>query len=622
MATGDVAEQRALLFEDTWTPYYWYDLSICLRESKAFENVMDDYISEISDNWNAHANYAHTEKGRIWVLWNPHLVHVAIIIENDQFIHGEATALHSNNQFEFTVVYASNNAVERRILWDNMNNLATGIHRPWIALGDFNVIRFSDERWGGRDPIQADIQDFNCCIDTLSLTDVRSIWHFLTWNNNSRMGNLKLRRLDRALVNEDRFHNMWLMDTSLYEIVERAWNIQFDGNPMFRATKKLKEVKKSIKEWNDKTFGRIDTKIPMLKQNLEGIQSRLQAHPFSYVLRKEESPAKEDLCRISRQEEALFHQKSKINWLNLGDSNTAFFHSAMNMRRNQNSIQAIARTDGEITTNPDEIEDILVSYFHSTLNHNQSFEGDTQDPSKTLSIEEANSLILPFSNEEIREVVFKADGNKAPGPDCFNGSFFKSFWWVSQCISTASFSILINGIPKGFFNSTNGLRQGDPLSPLLFCITMEMLTTFLNQALLHKHISSPFSKGDLTITHLLFAYDVMIFIDPSTESALGVKNCLAQFRNWSGLDINTLKSKIFFTGCSDHVKEHVYAILNISEGVLPIKYLGLPLVTTRLSANDCQPLLSKIRNMIVLWSNRNLARAGRLELIKSVLGSF
>ena len=93
---------------------------------------------------------------------------------------------------------------------------------------------------------------------------------------------------------------------------------------------------------------------------------------------------------------------------------------------------------------------------------------------------------------------------------------FSSRWlsWIKWCISTASFLVLVNGSPAGFFPSSKGLRQGDPLSPYLFVIGMEALSCLINRVVEGNDLSgSRIAVGrgeDLVISHLLYADDTLI----------------------------------------------------------------------------------------------------------------
>ena len=102
-------------------------------------------------------------------------------------------------------------------------------------------------------------------------------------------------------------------------------------------------------------------------------------------------------------------------------------------------------------------------------------------------------------------------------------SGFSAKWrqWIFFCLSTVRFSILINGSPCGFFGSTKGLRQGDPLSPLLFVLVMDALGRMLDKVVLEGRLSG-FSVGNLegrsmAVSHLLFADDMLIFCEADLE---------------------------------------------------------------------------------------------------------
>ena len=131
---------------------------------------------------------------------------------------------------------------------------------------------------------------------------------------------------------------------------------------------------------------------------------------------------------------------------------------------------------------------------------------------------------------------------------------FGSKWvgWMWSYLYSAKFSVLVNGVPASFFPSTKGLRQGDPLSPYLFAMGMEVLDVLIRRAVEGGFLSGCNIRGGsgppLNISHLFFADDTIIFCEARKDHLTHLNWILFWFEAASGLRINLAKSEIISVG--------------------------------------------------------------------------
>ena len=151
------------------------------------------------------------------------------------------------------------------------------------------------------------------------------------------------------------------------------------------------------------------------------------------------------------------------------------------------------------------------------------------------------------------------------------------------CVKTVTYSILVNGEPKGMITPTRGIRQGDPLSPFLFLLCTEGLNGLFNKAAHQGHIKGySLCRNSPRLTHLLFADDSLLFCRATLEECQRVLDILEVYGRYSSQQINQSKTAIFFSkSTSDDTRNQIKLALGVPEIIQYEKYLGLPSLVGR-----------------------------------------
>lgn len=141
----------------------------------------------------------------------------------------------------------------------------------------------------------------------------------------------------------------------------------------------------------------------------------------------------------------------------------------------------------------------------------------------------------------------------------------------------------------GYFNNKRGLKQGCALSPYLFVICMNMLSKLLDKAAEDRKFGYHPKTKNLRITHLCFADDIMVFSDGHKRSMEEIITIFDGFAAMSGLHISLEKSTVYLAGVSEATSNLILETLPFELGALPVRYLGLPLLSKGMTTSDYSP---------------------------------
>jgi len=196
--------------------------------------------------------------------------------------------------------------------------------------------------------------------------------------------------------------------------------------------------------------------------------------------------------------------------------------------------------------------------------------------------------------------------------------------WIMQCVKTVTYSFLLNGQAKGLVLPERGIRQGDPLSPYLFILCSEVLSSLCNKAQVHGSLTGlRVARGSPRVNHLLFADDTMFFCRSDLRSCGKLQEILQKYERASGQQISKEKSAITFSSrTQQEIKDQAKRILGIQKEGGQGKYLGLPELFGRKKKDLFSLIIDRIKQRALSWSSRFLSSAGKMTLLKSVLAAM
>ncbi|CAL1380715.1 unnamed protein product [Linum trigynum] len=154
---------------------------------------------------------------------------------------------------------------------------------------------------------------------------------------------------------------------------------------------------------------------------------------------------------------------------------------------------------------------------------------------------------------------------------------FSEKWskWIKGSMCSSYIFVIVNGEANGFFVASKGLRQGDPLLPVLFVLVMEVLSWMLKSVREKGKFEGLFMNEELKrgeVTHLLFADDTLIFCDANHDQVLHVLAAIVCFQTVTGLRIN-LDKLVMYT--VEDVADPSFLLLSSS-----VNGEGIPLSTS------------------------------------------
>ncbi|GKC26370.1 RNA-directed DNA polymerase, eukaryota, reverse transcriptase zinc-binding domain protein [Tanacetum coccineum] len=579
--------------------------------------------------------------------------------------------IQNHERIYYSFIYVDNKGMDKRILWRDLQiaKCATNGH-AWVLMGDFNVTLKPDEHSARSSVISGDMQEFIDCVNAIEVEDICSTGMHYTWiKSPSSPATSVMKKLDRK--KSFKFANFIADKKEFIPLVTKCWFDDIDGFHMLKLVKKLKGLKKHFKDlqWKNRD---LFERVEKLRSKLKEAQMNINKFPFDSKIKELAVITLEEFNEAITDEENHFEkflgQAKNVQQL---DSLGNIFSKSLT----DDEVVAMVSdvSDHEIKSDMFSIEDckspgpdgFIACFFNkawSVVGNDVCLAVKEFFNSGKL-LREINSTLIslipkvhhPKVVTEFRpiaccNVLYKCiskvltnrikgslnklvnlnqsafiEGRNIQDNILLTHELLKGYnrkGGSKRCALKIDIAKAYDMI-KGYFRGGRGLRQGDPISPYLFTLVMEVFTLIMAQNAANSPVFK-FYPGckDLKITYLCFVDDLLVIFHRSVESVKVIKESIEDFSRVSGLEPNLNKSTIFFGNVNASDQRSILNVLPFSVGKFHVKYLGVPLITKKLGRDECKQLIDRFKNKVDDWKNKFLTYAGRMQLIASVLNSM
>ncbi|XP_070051247.1 uncharacterized protein [Nicotiana tomentosiformis] len=322
-----------------------------------------------------------------------------------------------------------------------------------------------------------------------------------------------------------KYCNAWAQHSQFNQIVSDLWRTPIEGCKIFQIVKKLKLLKRKLRELNSQYFSNIKQTAKVDRQALKQVQERLQTDPSNHDLQQEEPEKYQKFRESSYLAEMFLQQKRKAIWIRLGDNNIGYFYSIIRHKRLKLANIQLKDDQGVSQTEPGAIL----------------------------------KLLHPIEEREVKKELFQIDSNKNPGPDGYSSGFFKASWNILDCyISKVICSKLKDAVNYLVPDNQLALVQG---------------RSMMHNVLIFHDLLRNYNRK--TSPRYIIKIDLWKAYDMGEERSVNrVMEALKHFSEVSGLIANLEKSNIFMTGVTNQANEKLLAATGFSKGSFPISFWG------------------------------------------------